>query len=43
MTKIFEILLLPFTGLMLLVMLLVVARCCYSEVMDTWQEWRRYK
>jgi hypothetical protein len=37
MTGIFEMLLLPFTGLMLL----IVARCCYSESMDTWQEWRR--
>jgi hypothetical protein len=37
MTEIFEMLLFPFTGLMLL----VVARCCYSEAMDTWAEWRR--
>ena len=33
----FELLLLPFTSLMLL----VVLRCCYCEAIDTWQEWRR--
>lgn len=37
MTGIFEMLLLPFTALMLL----VVARCCYSEAVDIRQEWRR--
>ena len=43
MTGIFELLLLSFAGLILLVMFLVVARCCYSEVMDIRREWRRYK
>lgn len=41
MTSIFEALLLLSMCLMLLVMLLVVARCCYSETIDTWKEWRR--
>jgi hypothetical protein len=36
-SEMFETLLFPFTALMLL----VVARCCYSEAMDTWKEWRR--
>ena len=35
--EMFVSLLLPFTGLMLL----VVARCCCSEAVDTWHEWRR--
>jgi hypothetical protein len=39
MTSIFEALLLPFTCLMVL----VVLRCCYSEAMDSWKEWRKYK
>jgi len=33
----FETLLFPFATLMLL----VVARCCYSEAMDSWEDWRR--
>ena len=41
MTSIFEALLLLFMCLMLLVMLLVVLRCCYSEAVDTWKDWRR--
>ena len=37
MKETFELLLLPLTGLMLL----VVLWCCYSEASDTWHEWRR--
>lgn len=43
MTGIFELLFLSFAALMLLVMFLVVARCCCAEVMDLRREWRRYK
>lgn len=43
MTSIFEALLLLSMCLMLLVMWLVVLRCCYSEAVDTWQDWRKKK
>lgn len=43
MTSIFEALLMLFMCLMLLVMLLVVARCCYSEAVDTLKDWRKEK
>jgi hypothetical protein len=39
MTSIFEALLMLFMCLMLL----VVLRCCYSEAMDTWKDWRKGK
>ena len=41
MTSIFETILLLSMCLMLLVMWLVVARCCYSEAVDTLKERRR--